>query len=478
MSTQSPGSGTLAVELHEMMSSGGGGRPPWYDLDGVERKTFMIGIGGGSASGKTSVSERVIRGINLPNVVLLTMDAYYKVLTPEQSASARRNEYSFDCPDAFDLKLLLEHLSALKMGRSIQVPTYDFKTHARTAKTTLVYGTSVVVFEGILALTCPEITSFFDLKIYIDTDDDIRLARRLVRDIESRGRDLSYTLDMYFRHAKPGHDAFVAPSAKEADVIIPRGADNIVAIDLMIGHVRSLLAQHGIGFRHALKALFIDKKIDLGVKEAAYRSNVRALLEASSSPNKRLHALMTVLRDRTSDFAAFVEAADAVAAAIVEEALFVARQSSSALRAKAPETCAVAVMQGGCVFESPLRRAIAATLPIGRLLIANDAASGDPHMHRCELPGAIVKRSTVLVADGAIATGATAMMAIKVLLEHGVSPANIILCAVVCAPEGLWAIANAFPAVRVVCAAIDEGLDVDFQVLPGIGRFGERYFGL
>lgn len=205
--------------------------------------TFIIGIGGGSASGKTSVSERIINGISLPNVVLISMDSFYRVLTPEQSQQARQNRYNFDCPESFDFDLLVQVLSSLKQGRSVEIPTYDFVTHSRTKETQVIpANTSVVVFEGIMALHDERILKLLDLRVFVHTDDDIRLARRLLRDIKHRGRECQYVIDMYFRYAKPGHDSYVEPSSKVADVIVPRGAENVVAIDLLVKRIKGLLA--------------------------------------------------------------------------------------------------------------------------------------------------------------------------------------------------------------------------------------------
>lgn len=209
---------------------------------------FMIGIAGGSASGKTSVSSMVIGGINQANVVLISMDSFYKVLNPSERARAQKQEYDFDSPASFDSQLLVDTLRRMRKGLDVEIPEYDFCTHSRTANSTFVPGAAsrscnslVVVFEGIMALHFEEVVSMMDLKVFVDTDDDVRLARRLIRDIAERGRCTDSVLDMYFRFAKPGYDNFIFPSCRNADLIIPRGADNLVAIDILINHVKECL---------------------------------------------------------------------------------------------------------------------------------------------------------------------------------------------------------------------------------------------
>ncbi|KAI9355323.1 uridine kinase family-domain-containing protein [Zopfochytrium polystomum] len=157
------------------------GRFPWYSLDGKPSQPYIIGIGGGSASGKTSVSHRIITQLGVPWVVLLQMDSFYKSLTKEQIAEAYKNNYDFDHPNAFDFDILYETLLNLKKGVKVDVPVYDFSTHSRLARTTPVYGANVIIFEGIFALHDAKVRSIMDLMLFVDTDADVRLARRLGR---------------------------------------------------------------------------------------------------------------------------------------------------------------------------------------------------------------------------------------------------------------------------------------------------------
>lgn len=157
------------------------GRPPWYNTQGQQVEPFVIGICGGSASGKTTVAQKIIEYLDVPWVTLLSMDCFYKKLNEKQHHAAQRNEYNFDHPDAFDFELMLDVLKKLKEGRKVEVPVYNFVTHAREEFTKTMYGANVIIFEGILTFHSAEVLDTLDMKIFVDTDADIRLARRLKR---------------------------------------------------------------------------------------------------------------------------------------------------------------------------------------------------------------------------------------------------------------------------------------------------------
>ena len=165
----------------------------------------MIGVCGGSASGKTTVANKIISELGVPWVTLLSMDSFYKVLNEKQHEQAALNEYNFDHPDAFDFDLLLKTLKRLKEMKKVEVPIYNFVTHRRESKTVSMYGANVIIFEGILAFHMEEIRDILDMKIFVETDSDVRLARRLKRDISMRGRDIHGVrtkLDIIFRAAE------------------------------------------------------------------------------------------------------------------------------------------------------------------------------------------------------------------------------------------------------------------------------------
>ncbi|XP_075294930.1 uridine-cytidine kinase-like 1 isoform X2 [Opisthocomus hoazin] len=220
------------------------GRPPWYNEHGTQSKeAFVIGLGGGSASGKTTVATMIIEALDVPWVVLLSMDSFYKVLTKQQQEQAASNDFNFDHPDAFDFDLIIATLKKLKQGKSVKIPIYDFTTHSRKKEWKTLYGANVIIFEGIMAFADKELLKLLDLKIFVDTDSDIRLVRRLRRDISERGRDIEGVIKQYNKFVKPAFDQYIQPTMRLADIVVPRGSGNTVAIDLIVQHVHSQLEE-------------------------------------------------------------------------------------------------------------------------------------------------------------------------------------------------------------------------------------------
>jgi len=209
--------------------------------DGPLHPTFVIGVCGGTASGKTSVCNKIGSDFPQEKVLILSQDCFYKNLTTEQKQNAAN--YNFDHPDAFDWNLNLQVLRDLKAGRPVEVPQYDFVTHSRLPKSVHIAGATIIIFEGIMVFHSPDLLKYMDMKIFVDTDADTRLARRILRDVEHRGRDIKGVLQQYERFVKPAFDTYIFPTKKYADVIIPRGADNTVAINLIVQHIHSKLAE-------------------------------------------------------------------------------------------------------------------------------------------------------------------------------------------------------------------------------------------
>ncbi len=179
----------------------------------------LVGICGGSASGKTTVADKIIQELNVPWVTRLSMDCFYKVLNAEQRAQCHRNEYNFDHPDAFDFDALVEVLHRLRDGKKAEVPVYNFVTHSREVNSKTMYGANVIIFEGIFTFHHLEVLELLDVKVFVDTDADTRLARRLRRDISERGRDLDGVLKQYNKFVKPAFDTYIAPQMAHADII-------------------------------------------------------------------------------------------------------------------------------------------------------------------------------------------------------------------------------------------------------------------
>ncbi|XP_074371011.1 uridine/cytidine kinase UKL1, chloroplastic-like isoform X2 [Apium graveolens] len=203
----------------------------------AHKQPFIIGVSGGTASGKTTVCDMIIQQLHDHRVVLVNQDSFYRGLTPEESKLV--HEYNFDHPDAFDTEELLECVEKLKLGQSVHVPIYDFVTHRKSTDSFRQVNVSdVIILEGILVFHDQRVRNLMNMKIFVDTDADVRLARRIRRDTVARGRDVNSVLE------QPAFDDFILPSKKYADVIIPRGGDNHVAIDLIVQHIRTKLGQH------------------------------------------------------------------------------------------------------------------------------------------------------------------------------------------------------------------------------------------
>lgn len=203
-------------------------------------KTTLIGIAGGSASGKTTVSKKVYEeSVKYGSVISIKMDDYYKDLS--SLTVEERAQINFDHPNSFDIDLFISHLSDLKNGKPINKPTYDFTIHNRLEETELISPANVVIVEGILIFAIPEIRNLFDIKLFVDTPDDIRFIRRLKRDVKKRGREVESVINQYLETVRPMHHSFVEPSKQYADIIVPEGGKNTVAVDFIVTKILQLL---------------------------------------------------------------------------------------------------------------------------------------------------------------------------------------------------------------------------------------------
>ena len=202
-------------------------------------KPFIIGIAGGSGSGKSTVARKVAEGLSTSSVAFIDMDAYYQNFT-DLSLDERR-KLNWDHPDAFDFDLLCDHLGRLSKSEPIDKPEYDFVTHLRSANTRHIEPPEVVVIDGILLLVDERVRDLCDVKVFVDADADIRLIRRIKRDIRSRGRPLEEVLDQYLSTVQPMHLQFVEPSKRYADVIVPRGGHNAVAVEMLVAKIQKRL---------------------------------------------------------------------------------------------------------------------------------------------------------------------------------------------------------------------------------------------
>lgn len=195
-------------------------------------KTTIIGIAGGTGSGKSTLTARLREHFGEHEVSVINHDSYYK--RHDELPYEERCKLNYDHPDSFDTDLLVEHLRALRRGETVQVPVYNYSIHNRSDKTVTVSPAPVIIVEGILIFDSAELCNMMDLKVFVDTDADVRILRRIVRDVKSRGRTLDSVVKQYLTTVKPMHEQFVEPSKRKADLIVPEGGRNEVALDMLI----------------------------------------------------------------------------------------------------------------------------------------------------------------------------------------------------------------------------------------------------
>lgn len=196
---------------------------------------LTVGIAGGSGSGKTTLTDQIVRRFG-EQVCVVHHDNYYRA--HDELTYAERCRLNYDCPEAFETEMMVEHLRLLKKGEAVRCPVYDFKQHNRSSSTLRLEPRPVILVEGILIFADPELCREMDIKVFVDTDADVRLARRVLRDVEKRGRTVRSVVDQWQQTVKPMHEKYVEPSKKNADIIVPEGGRNRVAQDLLIGRIQ------------------------------------------------------------------------------------------------------------------------------------------------------------------------------------------------------------------------------------------------
>ncbi|PIO68450.1 phosphoribulokinase/uridine kinase family protein [Teladorsagia circumcincta] len=327
-------------------------------------------------------------------------------------------------------------LTRLREGKSCEVPVYDFTTHARDNNPKVMYGADVLIFEGILAFHRPEINAMMDMKVFVDTDGDVRLARRLNRDINERGRDTVGVLDQYFRFVKPAFEAYIAPGMKVADIIVPRGGDNDVAINLIAKQVMTQLVKRGYD-----QTAHSQCRHDLVNMSQLPDELPDSLTIIRETPQVR--GLHTFIRNKYTKRDELIFYSERLTRILVEEAMNFMPYKDVEIelnngqivqgRRQCAQICGIAIMRAGETMENSLR--------------------------------AVVKDC------------AAAMMAIRILLDHDVPEENIYVLSLLMSEPGVHALAYAFPKVRLITTAVDPQISDNFYVLPGMGNFGDRYYG-
>jgi uridine kinase len=200
---------------------------------------MIIGVAGGTASGKTTVSKRILEAVKADHLAYLQHDAYYRDLS--HLPFAERQAFNFDHPDSLEDELLIAHLEALQQGQAVEIPVYDFTQYVRTSERILIQPKPVILVEGILIFADKALRQLMDLKIYVDTPDDLRFIRRLQRDVLERGRTVEHVIEQYLDTVRPMHLEFVEPSKRHADVIIPHGGRNIKGIQMVVAQIERML---------------------------------------------------------------------------------------------------------------------------------------------------------------------------------------------------------------------------------------------
>lgn len=442
--------------------------PPWTE-------PYIIGIAGNSGSGKTSISQKIIQEINQPWTVLLSFDNFYNPLTPEESKQAFANNFDFDTPDSLDFELLVETIKNLKKGGKAIIPVYSFTSHNRTNKTNTIYGANVIIVEGLYALYDQRLLDMMDLKIYVDTDLDICLARRLTRDILYRGRDLGGAIQQWERFVKPNAVKFLNPTMNNADLVIPRGLDNSIAINLMINHINNQLANKS---RNHISRL---KKLGLNIDFDVNQFNIKLLRDTN-----QVRGINSILFDTETSRNDFIFYFNRICGLLIE----LAQEFISEYKEVDIETgkgiyhgkkvvqnqyIAVNIIRSGDCFMSSIKRSFP-EISIGKLLIQSDSSTGEPQLHFESLPHNLTTRGEIMLFDSQIISGAGAIMAIQVLLDHGVKESDIILISYLSTEIGVRRIVNVFPKVKIVIGKLSSMEDGDNQQWYNKERFLDSHW--
>ncbi|KAF6757225.1 uridine/cytidine kinase [Ephemerocybe angulata] len=485
------------------------GRPPWYGEDGQRIcDAFVIGVAGGSASGKTHVARQIVKKLgSIPTVIILSQDSFYKYHTPEELELAHANLLDFDHPDALDMPMFAACLADLKSCKQSNIPIYSFAEHQRLEETKYLYGATIIIAEGIMALLDPALRALYDLKVFVQCDSDLMLARRIKRDVHERGRTVDGILDQYLRFVKPSYDNFVRPTAAHADIIVP-GSNNEVAIELICTHIRQQFQERAARFRHKIAIPHLYLPLSSGASTPECKLEDLDLSVLPQTP--QVQGILTILRDQTTSRQDFYFFADRLATLLAEHALqflpFVPKSVITPVGAEyhgqQPDTqflCGVTIMRSGGALERGFKRVIN-NAPVGSLLIQSDFETGDPLLLQAMLPNYVRQRhiaeqTWVYLLDSQIGTAAAAFMAIRVLLDHGVREDHIIFVSfLVARTGGISVLRGAFPLVKIVCGAVDdhitegwlegykgkgntEGLRTKVWLIePGMGQIGDRYY--
>ncbi|MED6159449.1 Uridine kinase-like protein 3 [Stylosanthes scabra] len=391
---------------------------PTTSEDDMYKHPFVIGVAGGAASGKTAVCDMIIQQLHDQRVVLVNQDSFYHNLTEEELT--RVQDYNFDHPEAFDTEQLLSVMDKLKHGQAVNIPKYDFKGYkSGVSPARRVNPADVIILEGILIFHDPRVRALMNMKIFVDTDADVRLARRIRRDTAEKARDIATVLDQ---------------------------------------HIRTKLGQHDLCKIYP----------NLYVIQSTFQ----------------MRGMHTLVRDSKTTKHDFVFYSDRLIRLVVEHGLghlpFTEKQVITPTGSVysgvdfCKRLCGVSIIRSGESMENALR-ACCKGIKIGKILIHREGDNGQQLIYE-KLPNDISDRH-VLLLDPILGTGNSAVQAISLLLRKGVPESNIIFLNLISAPQGVHVVCKSFPRIKIVTSEIDIGLNEDFRVIPGMGEFGDRYFG-
>ncbi|NXV10555.1 UCKL1 protein, partial [Cettia cetti] len=335
-----------------------------------------------------------------------------------------------------------------------------------------VYGANVIVFEGILAFANKELLKLLDMKVFVDTDSDIRLVRRLQRDIMERGRDVAGVIKQYNKFVKPAFEQYIEPTVQVADIVVPRGGENFVALDLIVQHVHSQLEKPLPHCRAALASAHQGQPLP------------KTLSVLESTPQVR--GMHTIIRNKDTTRDEFIFYSKRLMRLLIEHALSFLPLKSVTVetpqgtmyegkRFHRQRITGVSILRAGETMEQALT-AVCKDIRLGKILIQTNLDTGEPELHYLRLPKEI-SEDYVILMDSTVSTGAAAMMAVRVLLDHDVQEDRIFLLSLLMAEMGVHSVAYAFPRVHIITTAVDKRVNEEFHIIPGIGNFGDRYFG-
>eukprot|EP00405_Crypthecodinium_cohnii_P053754 CAMPEP_0206597648 /NCGR_PEP_ID=MMETSP0325_2-20121206/44221_1 /ASSEMBLY_ACC=CAM_ASM_000347 /TAXON_ID=2866 /ORGANISM="Crypthecodinium cohnii, Strain Seligo" /LENGTH=482 /DNA_ID=CAMNT_0054108593 /DNA_START=38 /DNA_END=1482 /DNA_ORIENTATION=- len=416
---------------------------------------FFIGIAGGTASGKSTVCQLIMDKLQNARVALISLDEFYRDLNEDEAKEP--SKINFDEPSAFDVQSMVDCLDTLRRFEPVDVPVYDFATSRRSKELVRhLHPADVVIVEGILVLHIPELLSRFQMKVFVDTDPDVRLARRIQRDTVDRCRNISSVLSQYEKHVKPAFQEFVLPSKLKADVIIPWEKYNNAAVELISGQVQRRLEQA------PLEEVFPQLHI--------------------MQPSSQTRGLHTMIRDARTCREDFVFYSERLMRIVMETALGMLpfENERNVITPTghmyqgvgfSAKICGVSVIPSGEAMEGALRDCLRG-VRIGKILVERSGNVG-----YWQMPTDISDRH-ILLMEPVLATGSSMLAAIKFLVEkQGVAEAKLVVVSLLSSLQAIKRICMAYPLVRVVVSEMDRSVSEEGMVLPGFGDFAERYFG-